>query len=407
MPKVSDYNKCGMLINKSEQEQPVRTWTRVETFCNIEAYKNFTTEQLDFRRKQEILKYKKNANTISKKQLYSYVNKFRNVKNTSTFIKKGNTLICPYEYYDEWVQLGEDICGNEANDLFGLSIALNSEGNILAIGSPFSDISGQNSGLVEVYQYNQITNMWQQQGQDICGNNNSDAFGSSVALNSNGDILAVGSPYSDISGQDSGLVEVYQYNQITNMWQQQGQDICGNKANDAFGRSVALNSNGDILAVSSPFHDINGTDSGLVEVYQYNQNTNMWQQQGQDICGNKANDIFGWSIALNSEGNILACGSHNSDINGKNSGLVEVYQYNQNTNMWQQQGQDICGNKANDLFGWSIALNSEGNILASGAPESVNISGINSGIVQVYNLEKTEPKVPLVNYNTIRSYPSN
>ena len=518
MPSFSDYNKCGMLKEKNNKEQPIRTWTRVETFCNTEAYKNFTTEQLNFRRKQEILEYKKNANTVSKKQIYSYVNKFRNVKNISTFIRKGNTLICPYEYYDDWVQLGQyiycdisnvdfatfaslnskgdilavgspysdisgqnsglvkvyqyidtswqqigqDICGNNTGDNFGYSVALNSNGDILAVSSPYSDISWQDSGLVKVYQYNQNTNNWLQQGQDICGNNTDDRFGFSITLNSEGDILAVGSPYSDISGQDSGLVKVYQYidtswlqlgqdiygnqddkigwsvalnsngdilavgspysdisggnsglvkvyyyNQNTNNWLQQGQDIWGNQ-NANFGWSVALNSNGDILAVGTTYSDINGQDSGLVKVYQYNGTS--WQQQGQDICGNKTDDNLGFSVALNSEGNILAVGSPYSDIRGQNSGLVKVYQYNQNTNKWIQLGKDICGNNAGNNFGLSIALNSDGNILASGS-HSIDINNANSDFIEVYNLEKKilekkAEKVPLVNYNTIRSYPT-
>jgi hypothetical protein len=59
-------------------------------------------------------------------------------------------------------------------------------------------------------------------------------------------------------------------------------------------------------------------------VYQYN--GSQWLQIGQDIDGESSGDYSAQSMSLNSDGTIVAIGSHNNDGNGTNSGHVRVYQ---------------------------------------------------------------------------------
>ena len=51
---------------------------------------------------------------------------------------------------------------------------------------------------------------------------------------------------------------------------QQGLDIDGEAADDNSGRSVSINAAGDIVAIGAPYNDGNGTDSGHVRVYTNN-----------------------------------------------------------------------------------------------------------------------------------------
>ena len=57
---------------------------------------------------------------------------------------------------------------------------MNSDGNIVAIGAPYNDGNGHNSGHVRVYE--NINGIWSQIGQDIDGESAGDGSGLSVQL---------------------------------------------------------------------------------------------------------------------------------------------------------------------------------------------------------------------------------
>ena len=77
-------------------------------------------------------------------------------------------------------QLGEDIDGEAADDLSGYSVSLSANGQRLAIGAPFSDDNGDNSGHVRVYQWSDTG--WAQLGADIAGEAANDVSGGAVSL---------------------------------------------------------------------------------------------------------------------------------------------------------------------------------------------------------------------------------
>ena len=337
-----------------------------------------------------------------------------------------------------WQQIGTDIYGKAENDLSGFSVSLNSDGNILAIGAPENDDNGNNSGHVRVYRNK--NNIWEQVGSDINGEVENDLFGYSVSLSSDGNIIAIGAPNHDGTGNNSGHVLIYQ--NINNIWKQIGDDInfketnlesvrfqsgksvslssdgsivaigaYGNNdnhyysgnlrifrnsnnnwqqigksinieaSNDFSGYSVSLSSNGDIVAIGVDGNDGNGYNSGHVRIYR-NKN-NIWEQIGNDINGEASRDYSGKSVSLNSNGSIIAIGAYKNDGYGIDSGHVRIYR--NNNNVWEQIGVDINGEAENDLSGFSVSLNSSGNIVVIGAPNNDG-DGINSGHARVYDL---------------------
>jgi hypothetical protein len=116
---------------------------------------------------------------------------------------------------------------------------------------------------VRVYNWNGTA--WTQKGTDLDGEANADRSGWSISMSANGNILAIGGPANDGGGSNSGHVRVYQW--IGSAWMQLGMDIDGEAADDASGTSVALNSKGNILAVGAPNNNGTGTYSGHVRVY--------------------------------------------------------------------------------------------------------------------------------------------
>ena len=122
-----------------------------------------------------------------------------------------------------WDRLGGDIDGEAANDYSGYSVSLSSDGTTLAIGAQYNDGNGSDSGHVRVYKYNSSKSVaqlnqslagfgpagWDRLGGDIDGEAVGDQSGYSVSLSSDGTTLAIGAPYNDGNGNNSGHVRVY------------------------------------------------------------------------------------------------------------------------------------------------------------------------------------------------------
>jgi hypothetical protein len=108
-----------------------------------------------------------------------------------------------------WLQMGDDINGEAANDFSGGSVSLSSNGNTLAIGADGNDGNGSSSGHVRVYTWDSLNLTWLQMGDDINGEAAGDRSGGSVSLSSNGDTVAIGATGNDENGTNSGHVRVY------------------------------------------------------------------------------------------------------------------------------------------------------------------------------------------------------
>ena len=104
-------------------------------------------------------------------------------------------------------QIGADIDGEVSYDQSGYSVSLSSDGSIVAIGGINNDGNGSNSGHVRVYK--NMAGTWTKIGADIEGEVSYDQSGYSVSLSSDGSIVAIGAPYNDGNGSNSGHVRVY------------------------------------------------------------------------------------------------------------------------------------------------------------------------------------------------------
>jgi hypothetical protein len=275
-----------------------------------------------------------------------------------------------------WIQVGADIDGEAAGDWSGISVALSSDGSRLAVGGNQNDGTGSNAGHVRVFDWS--GSAWIQLGADIDGEAAGDYFGWSVDISSDGTRLAVGATSNDGTGTDAGHVRVFEYHQGSSTWIQLGVDIDGEAAGDEFGRSVALSSDGSRLAVGGNLNDGTGTDAGHVRVFDWS--GSAWTQVGADIDGEAAGDQFGYSVALSSDGTRLAVGANGNDGTGTDAGHVRVFDLVGGT--WTQVGGDIDGEAAGDQFGQSVALSSDGTRLAVGA----NALATDAGYARVFDL---------------------
>ena len=273
-----------------------------------------------------------------------------------------------------WVQVGADIDGESADDKSGWSVDLSGDGSRVAIGAPYSYDEGTLRGHVRVYMFN--GSEWVQLGNDIVGENDYDYFGQSVALNNEGSRLVAGTPDGSIN---AGHVRVFDYNGTS--WVQVGSRLDGEASGDESGKSVDMCGAGTRIAVGAWDNDGNGDDAGHVRVYELN--SSSWVQIGGDIDGEAVNDESGISVALNYDGNVVAIGGWLNDGEGKtDSGHVRVYYLNGTT--WSQLGGDIDGETSYDYFGFSLAISASGTRIVAGAHYNDG-GGSGSGHVRLFD----------------------
>jgi len=271
-------------------------------------------------------------------------------------------------------QVGDDIDGEASDDQSGYSVAISSDGTIVAVGAPYNDGSGSNAGHVRVFEYS--NGVWSQLGSDIDGEAAGDQFGSDVALSDDGSILAVGAILNDGNGSDAGHVRVFEFSNGT--WSQLGADIDGEAAGDRSGWRVSLSSDGTKLAAGGYLNDGAGSEAGHVRVFEYSSGT--WSQLGADIDGESAGDYAGVSIALSSNGQIVSVGSLFNDNNGTDAGHVRVFEYSNSS--WSQLGAEINGESAGDNSAFN-SLSSDGLTIAIGAWKNAG-TATDAGHVRVF-----------------------
>ena len=300
----------------------------------------------------------------------------------------GQTRVYEYQL-GSWTQVGAGIDGESADDYSGSSVSMSGVGSRIVIGAPMTDTgSGSNSGRVRIYENKSGT--WEQVGNEIDGEAAGDESGSSVSISSDGSRVAIGSPnnHGD-SGMKSGSVRVYELQ--NNVWTQIGQDIDGEAKSDKSGDAIVLSADGSRLAIGAEGNDAipNGHATGHVRVYEYKSNINTWVQLGADIDGEKTGDYSG-IVAMNADGSRIAIGSRNhddhdssSDNNAYLSGHVRVFDFQPNSNSWVQVGTEIDGEARNDKSGTSVSMSADGSIVAIGSPGHEQWTGH----VRVYKFE--------------------
>ncbi|MCF6768610.1 FG-GAP repeat protein, partial [Thiotrichales bacterium 19S11-10] len=156
------------------------------------------------------------------------------------------------------------------------------------------------------------------------------------------------------------------------------------------GRSVSLNLDGTRLAIGANVADDNGTDSGRVEVYDWD--GTAWSQVGSSIVGELAGANAGFSVSLSHDGRRIVVGENLNSDNHSNEGLVRIYEYDGSN--WQLLSLGIEGEAAGDKFGVSVAISGDGRYIAAGAHQNDG-TGANAGHVRVYELGTSSAALPV------------
>ncbi len=278
-------------------------------------------------------------------------------------------------------QLGNDIDGEAATDNSGASISLSADGNTLAIGAPHNSGMGYSAGHTRIYGWS--GGEWTQIGEDIDAEAETDKAGSAVSISADGKRVAIGAPSNDGNGTGNWTGHVRIFAWENNTWQQLGEDIDGSLVDDGSGHSVALSGDGNIVAVGAPYSNALGVGMRTGQVRVFKWMANQWVPMGADLYGTTKTSNFGHSVSLSFDGSRLAVGANRNDENGMEAGKVNVFDWDGAA--WVPAGAAFLGEGENYFLGESVSLSSSGQRLAIGISTTIEHSVENaSGKVKIF-----------------------
>jgi len=257
------------------------------------------------------------------------------------------------------------------NTQFGASIAIAEQ--TMVVGSPEGTVLGERVGVAYVFERG--NEEWLEQARLFVGDRfPGQRFGRSVAIDGTGSLLAVGAPGD--TEQGDGVGSVYVFVKAGNGWRQQAKlTAAGLGADQGFGDAVAIS--GETLFVGVP----RGTsavaaDSGAV--YVFARNGSEWLQQARwTAIGAAAGDLFGTSLSL--EGDRAVVGAP-----GKQGSIGAVYFFQRTGEAWVDLGPlMVQDDKPVGRFGESVAMS--GDTLVVGAPNHLDPQGSGSTYVYAWN----------------------
>lgn len=269
-------------------------------------------------------------------------------------------------------------------DYFGCSVAINGDGSVIAIGAYWDDDKGENSGSVYVFTKQSSGSYTQSQKLTANDGAKDDYFGYSVAISSDSSVIVVGSQRDDAKGMYSG--SAYAFTKQSNGSYVQSQKLTANDgaAGDYFGQSVAVTTNGSIVAVGAYLDDDKGNNSGAAYVFTKQLDGLYTQSQKLLASDGASGDGFGISIAVSSDGTVVAVGSYGDGDRGDYSGSAYVFTKQSNGLYTQSQKLLASDGAAGDYFGYSVTVSRDGSTIAAGAYGSDG-TGSDSGSVYVFN----------------------
>lgn len=266
-------------------------------------------------------------------------------------------------------------------DDFGVAVALSRDGRRLVVGSDLADDRGLNSGAADVFE--RVGDRWSHQSRLTSADGFAfQQFGRSVAISPDGAWIAIGAPRDGFALSDVGAAYIFHLE--AGGWVQTAKLIPPDPMQaDFFGFSVAISADPLRVAIGSPFNDQGGPQSGAV--YVFRQNVGGWMPEAKVIADDAApNSEFGYSVSMTDGGDRVLVGARSDDHVQLNAGTS--YVFIRNGKSWSQEARlSPPGVAAGDRLGTSVALDGvAGQIAVVGAPRH-DTAGLDAGAVWIFS----------------------
>jgi hypothetical protein len=293
----------------------------------------------------------------------------------------------------DWVEIGQSLGEND-----GAAIALSDDGTVMALSitNRTSSLGGSGPEHVAVYRLDNSTSSveWSEMGILIPIPGGDATNEPSIALSSDGFLLAIGEPWYE----NVGRVRLLSYNERVDRWEKFADDIIGNEFSGFFGTAISLVQSREQskLAVGAPSSILTRGARGSVSCYQ----VLLEEDEAADatfsptpaptttpvllfkevvyLKGKESREVIGTSLALSRDSGSFAYRIQTPD--GLES--VRTIKYDSLEKQWNDIG-SILGDEVGADFGHSLSFSGDGSILAIGIPNSNNGTAVNKGRIRV------------------------
>ncbi len=270
----------------------------------------------------------------------------------------------------------------EDSALFGIAVAMSSDGNTAIVGAEDTSPNTDNGAA---YVFTRSGSVWSQQAKLLASDSESNAlFGCAVALSADGNTAIIGARREDTSpSADNGAAYVFTRSGVT--WSEQQKLTASDAASDDFfGTSVALSSNGNTAIIGAIGEDTSpSVQNGAA--YVFTRSGSTWTEQ-QKLTANDlaSSDQFGISVALSSNGDTAVVGADLEDTSPTLSNGA-AYVFTRSGSTWTQQQKLLASDpNTDDNFGRSVAVSADGNIAVVGAYSETTPPYLNNGAAYVF-----------------------
>jgi len=262
-------------------------------------------------------------------------------------------------------------------DLYGYRVAISGDGTKVVVGSHAEEASTGSGHRGAAYIYTLSDGSWSQTAKllasDQSGTNAS--FGVSQAMNSDGTKVIIGAQ------AQGGWGAAYIYTYSSGSWSQEGSTLLASdkQADDQFGQSVSMNSDGTRVIVGAFWEAEGGSTAGAAYVFAYNGTS--WAQEDKLVASDaQSGDWFGEAVSMSSDGTRVVVGAR---LEASSKGAAYVFNFSSGS--WDTGTKipvpsDIV---AGDYLGQTVSISGDGTKVLIGAPAD-HSSSADSGSVYVF-----------------------
>jgi hypothetical protein len=302
---------------------------------------------------------------------------------------------------DPWVQLAKLTASSKVvMDYMSISIAISGDGSTVAAGAYLSDSIAPGpvaiGGTGSVFVYTKPAGGWVNATQTAIliakVKAANDWLGNSVAINSDGSIIAAGAHGYDpggTSGAGALFVFIKPGGGWVNGYQQAMLTASDKLTSDKLGYSLAMSSDGSTIVSGAYGADPGSVDAGVA--YVFTKPGGGWvngTETAKLSASDKASaDQFGFNVAVSGDGLTIAIDANNAAI----SSIIKagaVYVFMKPGGGWISATQTAkltaSDYAANDYLGASVSVNSDGSVIVAGAYGSDPEATVDAGAAYVY-----------------------
>jgi PGF-pre-PGF domain-containing protein len=248
---------------------------------------------------------------------------------------------------------------------FGTSVALSGDGNTAIVGAENITLGVTPAG--KAYVFTRSGGTWSRSAVLVPAESaNSDAFGDSVALSSDGNTALVGAYHTDVDG-NTQAGQAYVFTRNGGSWTE---SAVLNESSEAekmayFGNSVVLSDDGSTALVGAYMATV-GTNSSAGKVYVFQKSGGAWSEKTALTASDaEPGAHFGSSVALSRDGTAVVIGAESAG--GNSAG--RAYVFTGSSTAWSQAAVLAASDGQNgDKFGYSSAVSKNGDTLLVAAP---------------------------------------